>query len=52
MGFKPLNLHHSPTLIKPQKGAKFTKTENDIQQNQVVTNKKNPERDFLRDHQP
>lgn len=26
-------------MIKPQKGAKFTKTKNDIQQNQVVTNK-------------
>jgi hypothetical protein len=38
-------------LIEPQKGAKFTKTENGMQQNQVVTNKGNPERDFLRDRQ-
>jgi addiction module HigA family antidote len=38
-------------MIKPQKGAKFTKTKNDIQQNQVLANKENPERDFLREHQ-
>jgi len=38
-------------LIKPQKGEKFTKIENSMQQNQVVTNKENTERYFLRDHQ-
>ncbi len=38
-------------LDRGAKRRKIYKTENDIQQNQMVTNKENPERDFLRDHQ-
>jgi len=37
-------------LIKPQKGAKFTKNEMNIQQYQRVTIIANLELDFLRDH--
>ena len=38
-------------LMKPQKGARFTRIEAGMQQNQEVTNKKNLEPDFLRDDQ-
>jgi len=37
--------------MKPQKGARFTRIEAGMQQNQEVTNKKNLEPDFLRDDQ-